>query len=236
MMVVLMQGRRSIIVVENFYTDPDNVRKYALKQNYYNPYQPNTIETPHWSTTWYRPWAECPFKQSPSLLPALEQIVGETIDRVHWQNTYPTDEESKPIVKDPRGREACLWNCSFHVKFDSGQRLGMGVHNHVTDGWNSVGEDGWAGIIYLGPAPLAGGLHLWKNIDHARRFDWMTPPSNWNLVDRFGNIANRLLLCRGDLPHSGANGWGDSIETGRMFQTFFFKTVNPRSYHVMPPV
>jgi hypothetical protein len=123
----------------------------------------------------------------------------------------------------------CLWNCCFHVKPDNRQKLGDGVHNHVTDTWNSVGPDGWAGILYLSPsAPVEGGLHLWRNIDSSRQFDWMTPSHNWELVDTFGNLFNRLTLVRGDIPHSGSRGWGDHIEEGRMYQTFFFRTTQKR--------
>jgi hypothetical protein len=119
------------------------------------------------------------------------------------------------------------------VKLDSGQKLGDGVHNHVTDSWNSVGPDGWAGILYLSPgAELTGGLHLWNNILADRQFDWMTPAVNWRLLDSFANVFNRLILCRGDLPHSGANGWGHDLVTGRMFQTFFFRTTPSRKWSV----
>ena len=52
----------------------------------------------------------------------------------------------------------------------------------------------------------------------------MTGAENWRLTDTFANQFNRLTLVRGDHPHSGAGGWGHSVETGRMYQTFFFKT------------
>jgi hypothetical protein len=235
-----MTGRRSTIVVEDFYSDPNRVRNWALQQQFYAPYDDRAapfidIDEPlkaTWVTTWYRDVAQCPFKQSADLIDTLEHIVGERIDLSHWQRHYPIDEGSR----SPRGlttKEACLWNCSVHVKFDFGQKLGDGVHNHVSDNWNSVGPDGWAGLIYLNPnAPLEGGLHLWENVDRRHQFDWMTPAKNWRSVDRFANLYNRLLLVRGNIPHSGSNGWGRTISTGRMFQTLFFKTSTTHSYSV----
>jgi hypothetical protein len=226
-----MSTRRSIIIIEDFYSDPDMIREYALRQRYYLPYQDedlvrNGSQRAVWWSSWYRAHYHCPFKSSIQLIESLEDAVGEKIDMEHWKAHYPVDQASKPIPAHPQARQACLWNCSFHVKLDSGQTLGQGVHNHVTDGWNSVGPQGWAGIVYLSPAAeLEGGLHLWTNINHDRQFDWMTPPSNWLLLDSFANIYNRLILCRGDLPHSGANGWGHEFSTGRMFQTFFFRTM-----------
>lgn len=56
------------------------------------------------------------------------------------------------------------------------------------------------------------------------QYDWMTPAENWQLVDSFANLLNRLILCR-DMPHSGAGGWGNCLENSRMYQTFFFRTV-----------
>lgn len=228
------RSRRSIIVVENFYADPEWVRRFALGEHYYLPYEDEAAvecgqQSATWWSSWYRRYDDCRFKKSRVLMPRLAQIVGEDIDIDHWQASYPVDDRSKPLANDPRARSACLWNCSFHVKLGFGQQLGQGVHNHVTDRWNSVGPDGWAGIVYLTPdAPIRGGLHLWQNHDPERQFDWMSPAQNWQLVDMFANVCNRLILCRGDLPHSGADGWGSLISTGRMFQTFFFRTTGNR--------
>ena len=160
------------------------------------------------------------------MIAALEEATNETIDIEHWKRSFPITPEGKPSPLCTHAVRSCVWNCAFHFKTDSGQELGSGVHNHVTDQWNGVGVDGWAGIIYLAPdAPLAGGLKLWRNKDATHQFDWMTPKENWEQIDDFGNIYNRLILCRDNLPHSGANGWGDSLETGRLYQTFFFRTL-----------
>ncbi len=226
-----MTARRSIVVIENFYADPHRIRQFALAQDYYTPYEASSdigsgrVQATWWASKFKLP-VECPFKGSEELIHVLELAVGEQIDRDHWSASFPVDFESKPSLAAGEIGPTCLWNCCFHVKPDNGQRLGQGVHNHVTDTWNSVGEHGWAGIIYLNPeSPVEGGLHLWQNVDSSRNFDWMTSPGNWELIDSFGNRFNRLLLVRGDLPHSGAGGWGDSLENGRMYQTFFFKTL-----------
>jgi hypothetical protein len=50
----------------------------------------------------------------------------------------------------------------------------------VVDSWNAVGDEGWAGLIYLHPgAPISGGLKLWRNKNESRNLDWMTPKENW---------------------------------------------------------
>jgi hypothetical protein len=223
--------RRSIVVIDEFYRDPVAVRDYALRQSFYPPYNDEQQiragrEKPLWWATRFRETHDCPFKSSQALLGALEQAVGEPIDRDLWSGVFPVDAASKPLPSREDRPRTCLWNCCFHVKPDTGQQLGDGVHNHVTDVWNSVGRDGWAGLIYLSPdAPLDGGLHLWRPVRPEAQFDWMTPAENWQLVDSFGNVFNRLILVRGDVPHSGADGWGTRLEEGRLYQTLFFRTV-----------
>lgn len=226
-----MKSRISTVVVEGFYRDAQAVRNYAMRQRYYLPYQGEQDvvsgrETARWWASHFRPADECPFKSSRPLIEALEHAVRESIDMDHWRASFPVGADAKPLPTNGRKDVSCLWNCSFHVKPENGQKIGEGVHNHVTDGWNSVGPEGWAGLLYLNPlAPLDGGLHLWRSVDPMRRYDWMTPAENWQLVDSLGNLFNRLILVRGDIPHSGAGGWGDSLESGRMYQTFFFRTI-----------
>jgi hypothetical protein len=227
--------RKSIIVVDNFYRRADEVRRNALASEFYYPYQSQTQVAsgmaPSWMSTVYQQAKECPFKSSETLLSTLEEITGEQIDREYWQRSFPLDLEGRPTAgceDDPT--RGCLWNCTFHIKPETGQQLGEGVHNHVTDIWNSVGVNGWAGLIYLNrAAPLTGGLHLWQNRDPAHNFDWMTAPENWELRDSFANVYNRLILVRGDVPHSGADGWANSMDRGRLYQTFFFRVIAPAS-------
>jgi hypothetical protein len=227
--------RSNVIIVENFYRDPMAIRDYALRERYYHPYQANAaIAAGHvrskWQSSYFREAADCPFKSSQALRDKLAALTGEAIDLEHWNRSFPTDLEGKARAGCEDVVRSCLWNCSFHFKPEAHQPVGEGVHNHVTDIWNGVGPDGWACLIYLSPdAPLAGGLKLWRNHDAARDFDWMTPSHNWELVDDIGNVFNRLILVRGNLPHSGAAGWADQIEHGRLFQTFFFRSAATRA-------
>lgn len=227
--------RTNIIVVDEFYADPESIRRYALKLDYYYPYEsPEAVESGQQRATWmasrFRSAKDCPFKSSSQLISTLEDLTGETIDIEHWNGEFPVSQDGKPSrLHTQKADRGCLWNCAFHCKPENGQRLGDGVHNHVTDTWNGVGIDGWAGLLYLNDdAPLDGGLKLWRNLDPRRNLDWMTPRENWELIDDLGNVPNRLILARGNLPHSGAAGWGDALDNGRLYQTFFFRTQTPR--------
>ena len=100
----------------------------------------------------------------------------------------------------------------------------------------------WAGVLYLTPdAPLSAGtglfklkengLRSWKNTEHtdeenrnAIHNKYSQDYTKWELVDRIGNVYNRLVLYRGDLFHVSLDYFGDSKENGRLFQLFFFNT------------
>jgi hypothetical protein len=216
--------RKSIVVVDDFYEDLDAVRAYALAADWYSPYQAPGVPA-NWSATRFTEAADCPFKSSTRLVHVLEGLTGDRIDMDAWKSSFPVAADGRADIRPGERPPGTLWNCCFHFKpARNKQPVGEGVHNHVTDVWNGVGADGWAGLIYLDPvAPLDGGLRLWRNVDPAHDLDWMTPAENWKLVDRLGNVANRLILHRGDLPHSGSAGWGTTPADGRLYQTFFFK-------------
>lgn len=227
--------RTDIIIVDEFYADPGSVRDYALKLDYYYPYESSDElasgrQRPTWMASRFRAARNCPFKSSSQLISTLEGLTGEAIDIEHWNADFPVSPDGRASSQHKKQKDrGCLWNCTFHCKPDNGQQLGDGVHNHVTDTWNGVGSNGWAGLVYLNDdAPLEGGLKLWRNLDPSHNFDWMTPRENWELIDDLGNVPNRLILARGNLPHSGAAGWGDALASGRLYQTFFFRTLTPR--------
>jgi hypothetical protein len=226
--------RPTILVVDDFYADPMAVRSFALRQQYYCPYQPDREvhsgrAAVKWVASWFKEFDQCPFKSSRSLIERLSHLTGDEVDLHHWRLSFPTTPEGKADPACDVHAHSCLWNCCFHLKPETDQKLGEGVHNHVTDAWNSVGPDGWTGLVYLSlDPPVRGGLKLWRNRDPRKNLDWMTPKQNWELIDDLGNVFNRLILVRGDVPHSGAAGWGDSLRNGRLYQTFFFRVKRSR--------
>jgi hypothetical protein len=48
--------------------------------------------------------------------------------------------------------------------------------------------------------------------------------TKWELVDRVGNVFNRLILFNSKKYHMSMDYFGDNRENGRLFQTFFFTT------------
>lgn len=218
--------KKDIIIAENFYANPYKVRNYALnelKNNHYLPYG-----SPNWYASQFKEWDQCPFKSSENLIKNLEFLTQEKIDIEDWKRSRPPHGQD-PGRNHEEPRKSPKWNCTFHVKPLTGQKLGDAIHNHVTDWWNSIGYDDWVGLIYLNPdAPIDSGLFLWENLNKEKNYDWMTPKENWRLIDSLGAVFNRLILCRSQAPHSGADGFSNIFEEGRLYQTFFFRTKNKK--------
>ena len=101
----------------------------------------------------------------------------------------------------------------------------------------------WAAVCYLTPdAPVSAGTGIfrhketgWMTYDYKRQHDEIynnqAPPGHdmqdytkWEMVDRVGNIFNRLIMYRADNYHVSLDYFGKDINDGRLFQVFFFNT------------
>lgn len=90
-----------------------------------------------------------------------------------------------------------------------------------------------AATIYLTPdAPPDAGLSLYRSRQYKTRrpptpipddyFGGFYDPTKWELVDRIGNIYNRLVLWDGSLVHAASCYFGQGLQDSRLFQMFFF--------------
>lgn len=92
----------------------------------------------------------------------------------------------------------------------------------------------WAGVVYLTPdAPLSSGTGFFRH--KASGLTWSEDGkgtwnndsqdmTKWELMSSVGNVFNRLILYRGKQFHSSLDYFGNSLNNGRLFQTFFFST------------
>lgn len=102
-----------------------------------------------------------------------------------------------------------------------------------TDSWNN-----WAGVLFLTPdAPLSSGTGFYrfqdgtrceqdnKVLNNKKTTDTFSQDmTKWELVDRVGNVFNRLILFNSYNYHMSMDYFGDTKENGRLFQVFFFST------------
>lgn len=189
----------SSYIIDDFYSDVDEVRKFALSQEY--PVSGNY-----------------PGRRS---LPFLNNSMKETIESVispfYGKVTYWSDEQYTGSYQFTTSRDRSWIHADQTTK--------------------------WAGVCYLTPdAPLSSGTGLFKHKKTGLSFAPKNPDGSynmdilneiykdsqditkWELVDRIGNIYNRLVLYRGDYFHISLDYFGQDINDGRLIQTFFFDT------------
>lgn len=196
----------SILAVDDFYDRPDEVRKLALKQEFFAHPQFHKGKRTHMK---FLP---------PQLKVNFERLLNIKITawKEHGANgVFQTCTAEDPIV--------------FHAD-----------------------QQAYAGAIFLTPnsPPEAGTSFYRRRVSHYRYspneadaekaqrplsdivnetftgnfFD----STKWELVDRIGNVYNRLALWKGNLIHAASSYFGNTLEDCRLFHMFFFDAV-PRS-------
>jgi hypothetical protein len=190
--------RVEMISIADFYGNPDDVRKFAMGQEFY--------EEPH----------HFPGKRTQ---PFLNDSTKECIQKV-----------IKPFAGDVTNWGTISGSFQYTTAADRSW-----IH---TDGTTM-----WAGVLYLTPdAPLSAGTGLFRHkltglngyvfAHHTEEENKKVPLyttdyydyTKWDLVDRVGNVFNRLIIYRGDLFHVSLDYFGKDLNDGRLFQTFFFDT------------
>jgi predicted O-methyltransferase YrrM len=190
-----------LIVIDNFYKNPHETRKYILTQEFsvrgnYPGQRTVSYATQH-----------------------LKDIIQGYVMQFGGKITdFPIPDEKS---------NANIYNGSFQY---TTSRDRSWVH---IDSYNN-----WGGVLYMTPnAPLSSGTAFYKFNDGAEcqrdqdilenKTDTDTysqDMTKWQLVDRTGNVFNRLILFNSKRFHMSMDYFGDSKENGRLFQVFFFST------------
>ena len=189
----------SAYVIDDFYSDVDDVRDFALKQDFsvrgnypgprtqtfLNDSVKNTIESivkPFYGNVIY--WSE-------------EQYTGA------YQ--YTTSRDRSWIHAD----QTTKWAAVCYLTPNAPLSAGTGLFKHKPTGLTMApkNEDG------------SYNQELLKQI-YADSQDM----TKWEMVDRIGNVYNRLIMYRGDHFHMSLDYFGQDLYDGRLFQTFFFDT------------
>ena len=206
-------GQKNLIIIENFYANPDEVREYALSL----PYRKDVHGNHFWRTTPKLDFCGPPEK---TIIPTLENHIGRKIiiDK-HWQK-FNDD-------------EYVMMNMSFYKVInspDEGHVRANHIHHDQTQ---------WSGIIYLSPTlPANVGTQLWKHKPSGDEFAFGNPDftgeltddqydargeeprENWEPTDYVAYKYNRLVLFRGTMFHSASH--SDTMPDGDRLNQFFY--------------
>lgn len=193
----------SLIIVDNFYINAPDVRKYILTQEFSVRGNYPGQRTISYATE------------------ELKNIIQKYVEPFAGKIT------EFPIPKTDLSDSVTIYNGAFQYTVASDRSW---IH---ADKWNN-----WAGVLFLSPdAPLSAGTAFYRFCDGTRSqedtdllqnqetIDRFTQDlTKWELVDRVGNIFNRLILFNAHNYHMSMDYFGDTKENGRLFQVFFFST------------
>jgi hypothetical protein len=186
----------NLLIIDNFYNNAIETRNYILTQD-------------------FKVRGNYPGQRTESYANEhLKEMIQGYIEHFAGKITsWPTDKES--------------YNGAFQY---TTSRDRTWIH---TDSWNN-----WAGVLYLTPnAPVTAGTGIYRFIDGTRTDkeakirdnkkildEYSQDYIKWELVDRVGNIFNRLVLFNATQYHASLDYFGTNKENGRLFQVFFFST------------
>jgi hypothetical protein len=193
----------SLIIIDNFYNNAMDTRNYVLTQEFSVKGNYPGQRTISYATE------------------ELKNIIQKYVEPFAGKITQ------FPMPKADMSDAASIYNGAFQYTISRDRSW---VH---TDAWNN-----WAGVLFLTPdAPLSGGTGFYRffngitcqedtnNLKGQELIDkYSQDLTKWEMVDRVGNVFNRLILFNAHNYHMSLDYFGDTKENGRLFQVFFFST------------
>jgi hypothetical protein len=220
-----------VVVVDDFYDEPDAVRDLALQQDFVR-YSPPSIEQ-------VGPDVADQFQElrgtwlSTALFVFMGQPVRHPIDGFAYRPMSLlhrlTDVVGERILLDTWESGGDGWNGVFHLIGDD-WAVGRGnIHHHYKPG--DV-ERGWSGLVYLSPDAIpSAGTSIWRDrrtggciAAYGAKFE--RDENNFEMALLIENRYNRLVLFRESVLHRVEHGFGHGKDS-RLTQTFFFRTAVP---------
>ncbi|MEJ8545586.1 DUF6445 family protein [Brevibacillus borstelensis] len=198
-----------VIIVEDFYTKPDVIRKLALQDQYASVAKFN-----------YPGYQSHKIFSSEGLKIKIEQIIGRKIDvdtdRFTFGGFRLITEETGSLPKVHA--DAIDWAGMIFLTPNAPMDKGVGFFRHKATGLEGPPTDREARELGFEDA-----CEFERQIIHNDQADL----SKWELVSFVSPVYNRLVLFRGrELYHAPLGGFGDNLENCRLTHNFFFLELN----------
>jgi hypothetical protein len=189
----------SAYIIDDFYSDVDVVREFALQQDF--------------SVRGNYPGPRTQTFLNDSIKNTIESIVKPMYGNVtYWSEEqytgayqYTTSRDRSWIHAD----QTTKWAAVCYLTPNAPLSAGTGLFKHKPTGCTMApkNEDGTYNQELL--------KEIYKDSQDMTK---------WELVDRLANVYNRLVMYRGDHFHMSLDYFGQDLYDGRLFQTFFFDT------------
>ena len=189
---------RDLIICDNFYSNVDEVRSYALNQDF--------------NVDGNYPGPRTKSFLNDNISEWITKIVGAEMDTETLGDDTYCGAYQYTTAKDRTWIHADGWNQWAGVVYltpDAPASGGTGIYRHKPTG------------AYKMPRLADGSRNdtLAELINNDGQ-DY----TKWELIDQVGNKYNRAVFYKGDLFHASMDYFGRDLQDGRLFQTFFFNT------------
>jgi hypothetical protein len=194
----------NLMVIDNFYTNVLETRNYILTQEFKNSENQLNKHTISYATE------------------GLKNIIQQYIE--HFAGKI-TD-----------------WSMPCKIDGQNNTNISNGIYQYNTSrdkSFISTDEDNnWMGILYLTPdAPVNSGIGIYSCKDGTKNIEEAEARGNkeilqeinedytkWDMVDKIGNVFNRLVLFNSKQYYANINNFGTTKENGCLYQVFSFST------------
>ena len=189
---------RDLIICDNFYDNVDEVRSFALEQDFnvdgnYPGHRTKSFLNQHIAD-----W--------------IGKIVGAEVDMKDLGGDSYCGAYQYTTAADRTWIHADSWNQWAGVVYltpDAPASGGTGIFKHKPTGYYKTPR-----LIDGTRDNTLGDLIDGDGQDYTK----------WELIDQVRNKYNRAVFYRGDLFHASMDYFGKDLQDGRLFQTFFFNT------------
>ncbi len=207
--------KRRIIVIDDFYKEPDAIRKLALNSSYlnsksndgYNGYK-SIVST----------------KTKDSLMNKIAKVLGLGITyQVSRQGDFKSLHQIQFKNKTTFVHfDLCDWSGVLCLSDPKKIRGYTSFWRH-----NLLRVDGFDDINVVAKICAKKKCHVQDLFDLIDKDS--AKMSRWTELSRIHHVYNRLILFRGNMFHASSEGFGNSLENSKLTQTFFFNELTQSS-------
>jgi hypothetical protein len=190
----ISKGSNTAWIVDNFYENPDEVRKFALEQDFLE----GGIGRGFIGRRTHQQFL------FPGLKERFEEIIGRKIAKweEHGMNgRFQVAWAGEPLVWHCDSQK---WGGMLYLTPDAPYQCGTTLYAHKQTRARNYYEEGWDAA--------------WKNIPGDPHLDG----TSFEPVDVLGNVYNRLVIFDASSIHSASQYFGTVMENARLWQMFFF--------------